>query len=144
MLLELHSKINIFTQKKGINNLWKKITSNSKLLLFCSHLVTSLHVTVNNCPLPAPSSMSFSSRHLKLPACLWMPHDILYKGEGTTARWHLEACPTLTLGRGDHSQAPILSCWDIILLKNKTQDKLEHLMVLFFLKWAINVPHLPQ
>lgn len=69
MLLELHSKINIFTQKKGINNLGKKkITSNSKLLLFCSRLVTSLHITVNNCPLPAPPSMSFSQRHLKLPA----------------------------------------------------------------------------
>lgn len=73
-----------------------------------------------------------------------MPHDILYEGEGTAARWHLEARPTLTLGRADHSQAPILSCWDITLLKNKTQDKLEHLMVLFFLKWAINFPRLPQ
>lgn len=70
MLLELHSKINIFTQKKGINNLWKKITSNSKLLLFCSRLVTSLHITVNNCPLPAPPGTSFSWRHLKLPAWL--------------------------------------------------------------------------
>ena len=46
----------------------KKITSNSKLLLFCSHLVTSLHITVNTCPLPAPPSMSLSSRHLTLPA----------------------------------------------------------------------------
>lgn len=119
-MLALHSKINIFTQKKGINNLWggkKHLTSsNSKLLRFCSHLVTSLHITVNNCPLPAPApNLAFLWRHLKLPAWPWMPYDVFHKGESTAARWHLEAYPTLKLGLGDPNPAPTVPCWDINL-----------------------------
>lgn len=48
----------------------KKITSNSKLLLFCSHLVTSLHITVNNCPLPAPPNMSLCPSRKGTSNCL--------------------------------------------------------------------------
>lgn len=59
----------------------KKITSNSKLLIFCSHLVTSLHITVHGCPLPVTPSTSFSWRHLELPAWLWRPRDVLCTGE---------------------------------------------------------------
>lgn len=92
----------------------KKITSNSKLLGFCSHLVTSLHITVNNCPFPTqpcPACLSYK-RHLKLPALLWVPQDIFIKG-GTAAKRHLEAHPTLQWGLGDPTPAPTLLCWDI-------------------------------
>lgn len=44
-----------------------------------------------------------------------MTHDVLYKGEGTAARWYPEARPTLKLGSGACTQAHILPCWDITL-----------------------------
>lgn len=112
-MLALHSKINIFTQKKGINNLWEKkkkqLTSNSKLLRFCSHLVTSLHITVNNCPLPAPAQLSRegTSSCLPGPGCRVVS---FIKGKAL-----LEAHPTLKLGLGDPTPAPTVPCWDITL-----------------------------
>lgn len=118
MLLALHSKINIFTQNKGINNLWGKITSNSKLLGFCSHLVTSLHVTVNDRPLPAPALAPAQPACLsqKAPRAACLAPDAtrcLYEGKGTAARRHLEAHPTVRLGPGNSTPAPTLPCWDI-------------------------------
>lgn len=68
-MLELHSKINIFTQekKKGINNLWEKKSLQSQSSYY-SALILSLHCTpVRNRPLPIPASMTFSCGCLRLP-----------------------------------------------------------------------------
>lgn len=87
----------------------KQLTSNSKLLRFCSHLVTSLHITVNNCPLPAPAQLSRegTSSCLPGPGCRVVS---FIKGKAL-----LEAHPTLKLGLGDPTPAPTVPCWDITL-----------------------------
>lgn len=68
MLLELHSKINIFTQKKkGINNLWKKslqIQSSYYSALILSLHCTSLSIIVLSQPHPACRSRKGTSHCL--------------------------------------------------------------------------------
>lgn len=117
MLLALHSKINIFTQNKGINNLWGKNHFKFKAL---GILLSSCHFIAHYCqwssspsPSPGPSRHVFLRKHLELPAWPWMPHDVFYEGKGTAARRHLEAHPTLRLGPGNSTPAPTLPCWDI-------------------------------
>lgn len=44
-----------------------------------------------------------------------VPLDVLYEGEGTAARWCLQAHPALGPGPGALTQAHVLPCGDITL-----------------------------
>lgn len=98
MLLELHSQINIFTQKKkGINNLWKKslqIQSSYDSALILSFHCTSLSIFLSQ-PHPACLSQKGTSNCQAESGCHAMSFR---KGKGTIARWHLEALPHSTWG----------------------------------------------
>lgn len=104
----------------------KKITSNSKLLIFCSHLVTSLHITVHGCPLPVTPSTSF---YEGTSNCLPDSEGhAMSSARGGTPRprsdWDVQIAPGSVFPAGT-------SLW-------------EHLMVLFFLNLATRFPGLPQ
>lgn len=124
MLLELHSKINIFTQKKGINNLGKKkslqIQSSYYSALVLSLHCTSLSIIVLSQPHPAcrshkgtsnclPDSechtMSFTKGKVLLPGGIWK--HVPYSD------WDVEITHRLTFFPAGTS-----------LCKNKTQGNL--------------------
>lgn len=81
MLLELHSKINIFTQKKGINNLWKKKSLQIQSSYY-SALILSLHCT-------SLSIIVLSQPH---PACLFH--------KGTSNCLPASECRTMSFTKG--------------------------------------------
>lgn len=130
MLLELHSKINIFTQKKkkGINNLWKKNHFKFKAL---NILLSSCHFIAHHCPWVSSPGHTQHVFLMKAPrtACLTL--------KATRCPLHGGGTPqsALRLGRADRPRLTVFpagtSLW-------------EHLMVLFFLNLATRFPGLPQ
>lgn len=122
MLLELHSKINIFTQKKkGINNLWKKslqIQSSYYSALILSFHCTSLSIIFLSQPHPARLSHKGTSNRLPDSKCHTMSFR---KGEGTTARWRLEAHPNTQTGAWRSHPGPHSSPLGHRFEKNKTK-----------------------
>lgn len=87
-----------------------QIQSSQDSALILSLHCTSLSIIVISQPQLAHLSYK---RYLKLPAWLWIPRDVFCTGEGTAARRHLEAQPTLHLRLGQPTLAAALPCWDI-------------------------------